>query len=716
MGKSVKIISSAIAVIIFLTIITIITLPFIINPNNFKPEIITAVKNKTGRDVKLTDDLKLSIFPWLGLSTGKLTLSNPVGFEEEPFLSLEESDIKVKLLPLLSKKIEVNQIIIKGLILNLTKNLTGISNWNDLTSSGTQKINPLKSISQNNNQEATDTIAISTINGISIENAVINWNNQQSGNKLLITDVNFMANKFAYNEPVFVDLSLDVINPNTNWLESIKLKTELILNEKLERLELNRSDLHLTILDKKNPNQPHTATFNAANIALNKPEQTLNVSGLEIRSKDVLLSADITGNTINGNTTFQGPITIAPFSPANVLKQLGIRTPIMQDTEVLNKAAATFNFVANPNSCDLQNITLSLDDTKILGSTSISDFTHPAIAFNLAADAIDADRYLPPVIDKSSQSLATPAIALALGASTVPIETLRKLNILGQLSLSKFKVKGMALQGVQLNLKAKDGLIAIQPSINKFYTGSYSGNINADMRNNNSIFALNEKVSHVQVEPLLKDFNGVAKIGGLLDASLQLEGQGSEVKELKSSFTGNLSFLFKDSVIKGFNLQKIINDAKTFITKSNLPINNKNEQTLFSNISGTAMINKGLIQNNDMVAKSSKIQINGKGNADLNTEKLDYKINANLIKTAATATEPEQLNDTPINITVAGTFSKPTYAVDLAALLTDKNKAKIEKFIDKNHEKIDEIANKIDKKIGPKVGNFLKGLFKKNKE
>ena len=716
MEKSVKSISSAIAVITFLTIITIITLPFIINPNNFKSDIVTAVKKKTGRDLTLIDDLKLSIFPWLGISTGKLTLSNPIGFEEEPFLSLEESDIKVKLLPLLSKKIEFNQIIIKGLILNLTKNLTGISNWNDLTSSGTQKINPLKSISQNNNQEATDTIAISTINGISIENAVINWNNQQSGNKLLITDVNFMANKFAYNEPVFVDLSLDVINPDTNWLESIKLKTELILDEKLETLELSHSDLHLTILDKKIPNQPHTAKLNAANIALNKPEQTIKVSGLEIRSKDVLLSADITGNTINGKTTFQGPVTIAPFSPANVLKQLGISMPIMQDTEVLNKALATFNFVATPNSCDLQNITLNLDDTKILGSTSITDFNHPAIAFNLAANAMDADRYLPPVIDKSSRSLATPAIALVLGASTIPIETLRKLNIFGQLSLSKLKVKGMTLQGVQLNLNAKDGLITIQPSTNKFYTGSYSGNINADMRNKNPIFTLNEKVSHVQVEPLLKDFNGEAKIGGLLDASLQLEGQGSEVKELKSSFTGNLSFLFKDSVIKGFNLQKIINDAKTFITKSNLPINNKNEQTLFSNISGTAMINKGLIQNNDMVAKSSKIQINGKGNADLNTEKLDYKINANLIKTAATATEPEQLNDTPINITVAGTFSKPTYAVDLAALLTDKNKAKIEKFIDKNHKKIDEIANKIDKKISPKVGNFLKGLFKKNKE
>ena len=174
--------------------------------------------------------------------------------------------------------------------------------------------------------------------------------------------------------------------------------------------------------------------------------------------------------------------------------------------------------------------------------------------------------------------------------------------------------------------------------------------------------------------------------------------------------------MLTDCIIKGFNLQKIIDDAKTLIKEPTLPANNKNDQMLFSKLSGTATINNGLVQNNDLIGIASKMHLNGKGTADLNSEKLDYKLNARYIKTKATTTEPEQLIDTPININIAGTFAKPTYTVDLAAILSDKNKAKIDQFIDKNHNKIDEIAHKIDKKIGPGLGNLLKGLFKKPKE
>ena len=177
---------------------------------------------------------------------------------------------------------------------------------------------------------------------------------------------------------------------------------------------------------------------------------------------------------------------------------------------------------------------------------------------------------------------------------------------------------------------------------------------------------------------------------------------------------GQFSFLFKEAAIKGFNLQKIITSAQAFIKEPTLLANNKNDQTLFSELSGTASLDNGIISNNDLVAAASGIQLSGKGSADLNTKKLDYKINAQLIKTAATATTPVQFHDTPVNMTVTGTFSKPTYTLDVASLLTDKNKAKIEEFIDKNHDKINSLVNKIDQKLGPGVGNLLKGLFNKN--
>ena len=719
MSKPIKILLSILAVIILSIVIAIFTLPFFINPNNFKPEVIAAVKNNTGRDLTLTGDIKISLFPWTGVSTGKMTLSNAIGFQEKTFASLEESAIKINLFPLFLNKIEIDQVIIKDLTLNLEKNSQGINNWDDLTRSNVTNVKPLSPIANNNKPEATNNgLTLLAINGVAIENAVINWKNQRSGKILLIKDININSNKFAYDEPVTVDLSLMAMSPETNWTESIKLRTGLTVNQALTSLALDHSDLQLKTIIKANNNEDKSilAALTINNVAMDRTKQSLNVSGLKLTSQDMSLSAEIAGNTNNSKFSFQGPITIAPFNLRNVLNQLDIKVPALQDEKALSKAAATFNLLVTNDAADLQNMSLTLDGTQIKGSTTITDFSKPAITFNLASDNMDLDPYLAPIADKKSRPINSPAITLALGTSTLPVELSKKLIINGQLSLERLKVNAMTMQDVQLNLDVKEGLINAQQSAKGFYAGSYNGVFSVDMRNNKPTLSINEKILHVQIEPLLNDFNGATKLSGLLDLSTQLEGQGNNAKELKSSLKGKLSFLLTDSVINGFNLQKIIDDAKTLIKEPTLPVDNKNDQMLFSKLSGTASINNGLVQNNDLIGIASKMHLTGKGTADLNSEKLDYKLNARYIKTKATTTEPEQLIDTPINVNIAGTFTKPTYTVDLAAILSDKNKAKIDQFIDKNHNKIDEIVHKIDKKIGPGLGNLLKGLFKKPKE
>src|ERR1035437_3020123 len=118
---------------VLLLIAAICILPFVIDPNDFKAEIAAAVKNKIGRDLVLEGELKLSLFPWVGISTGKIALSNAPGFQEQPFATIEESNIKVLLVPLLSKKVEVSRIVLQGLVINLAKNKQDLSNWDDLT-------------------------------------------------------------------------------------------------------------------------------------------------------------------------------------------------------------------------------------------------------------------------------------------------------------------------------------------------------------------------------------------------------------------------------------------------------------------------------------------------------------------------------------------------------------------------------------------------------
>ena len=70
-------------------------------PNAYKGKIAAAVKESTGRELKLPGDIKLSVIPWVALELGPASLGNPPGFSDEPFLSFTHASVRVRLLPLL---------------------------------------------------------------------------------------------------------------------------------------------------------------------------------------------------------------------------------------------------------------------------------------------------------------------------------------------------------------------------------------------------------------------------------------------------------------------------------------------------------------------------------------------------------------------------------------------------------------------------------------
>jgi AsmA protein len=698
-GKPFKIILATIAAMALLLTATVCILPFVIDPNNFKPDIVAAVKNKTGRELVLDGELKLSLIPWLGISTGKLALSNAPGFQDRPFATLEESNIKVLLLPLLSKKIEVSSIALKGLALNLARNKQGVANWDDLTNSG--QMPPPASTTGGSTQDQQPmppaAPAIFAISGIAIENARINWDDLNSGQHIEIKDLNLNTDKFSFDRPTGITASLTVLNSSANTIQTVKLNTELTVNEQLDILALHHSDLQVITSGETVPGKSLTTALTVADVALDMNQQTAKINGLQFKLGDATLTAEITGTSIKDKPSFQGPVGITQFSPAKVMQQLAIAVPAMQDANALSKLSINFDLAATANSANLQNLAISLDDSQIKGAVDIKDFAQSVVSFNLDIDALDVDRYLPPA-NKTSKPIASPAVFLAGGFSALPVETLRKLNAEGTVSLGKLKANGLTMQDIHLNLSAKSGAITTQQSAKWFYQGSYIGNLRMDTQGDKPMLAVNEKIDHVQIEPLLNDFKGTAQLSGTVDASAQLQGQGSKADELKASLNGQLSFLFKDGVVKSFNLQKIIDEGKALIKEPTLPKDYKNDQTLFSEMSGTATITNGLIQNNDLVAKSSKLRVDGKGNLNLNSEALDYKIDAKLLD--PDAAEQEQVKGT-VAINIAGTLSQPSYTIDIASLLTDKNKAKIDKLI-----------NKLDKKLGSGLGNLLKGLLK----
>ena len=172
---------------------------------------------------------------------------------------------------------------------------------------------------------------------------------------------------------------------------------------------------------------------------------------------------------------------------------------------------------------------------------------------------------------------------------------------------------------------------------------------------------------------------------------------------------GKLNFSLHKGAIREFNLQKIIDLGKLALKGKEMKKNYANEQTLFSVIKGTATIKQGIINNPDFLAESSTVEVKGGGTANLVNDALSYEVIAK-VKQGANK-KSSRIVDRPIAISVRGTLSEPTYQVDLSSIksmMTEKEKKKVDKFIDKREKDIDKA---LGKGTGKAVNKLLKSLF-----
>jgi len=75
---------------------------------------------------------------------------------------------------------------------------------------------------------------------------------------------------------------------------------------------LNHSDLQTTAEGENIPGKSLTAMLTVADAALDMAKQAVKVSGLQLKSKDVTLSAEITGNNINDKLLSRALLPLHP--------------------------------------------------------------------------------------------------------------------------------------------------------------------------------------------------------------------------------------------------------------------------------------------------------------------------------------------------------------------------------------------------------------------
>lgn len=100
-----------------------------VDPVQLTKLLSTSVKAATGRDLKITGPVSLSFFPGISVSAERLSLSNASWASSPEMLTLKHIDLDIKVLPLISKRIEIGRVKLTGLELHLQKNASGKVNW-----------------------------------------------------------------------------------------------------------------------------------------------------------------------------------------------------------------------------------------------------------------------------------------------------------------------------------------------------------------------------------------------------------------------------------------------------------------------------------------------------------------------------------------------------------------------------------------------------------
>lgn len=715
MGKLLKILGWTIGLVLLLVAAAVLILPQVVDPNDYKDEIISKVKEQTGRDLTIDGRIELSVFPWLGVETGAVALGNAKGFEDKAFAAIKSAGVRVKLMPLLSRKLEVDRVDLKGLELNLTRLKDGTSNWDDLAGSGRQVEGKADSGAAAEGERSADGgLAGLTIGGIDISDARIVWDDRSSGQTISLDQFRLNSGPVASGKPVDLQLGMLLKNRDPAVNAKLDLKGVVKLNEAAGVVNVDGLKITLDAAGDALPRGAVKAVLEAAvSAALNGSQ--VDISGLSLNAGELKLSGDLKGRDLAGSPAFSGNLDLAEFNLRKWMGDHAMPLPAMADANTLTRLAAGLKLNAEDGATRMSDLAVRLDESQISGSVMLRG---SAIGFDLNLDAIDVDRYLPSDEEKSDKGATAQPSATAsttgsggsaAGEETLlPVETLRGLDIDGTLSIGRLTIKKLLAEQIKLVLKAKGGQLNLGQQVSKFYQGGYSGESSLDVRGKTPRARINAAAAGIQIGPLLQDLSGQERLTGKGRFSTNLDTQGNSVNAFRRTLRGKFDFNFEDGAVKGFNAAQVIREAKARLSGKPVPKNSESEQTDFSELSGSGTITNGVLSNQDLLAKSPYLRVNGAGEVNLVQESLDYRVEGVVVNTSKGQGGEglDELQGVVIPVHLTGPLASPKYTINWEKVLLESQKGKIKEKI---QEKLEEKLK--GGKLPEGLQDTLKGLF-----
>ena len=179
--KALRIFGFAVGILLALIAVGVGALYALFDGEKIKAEASRAVLENYQRKLDIAGKVELSVWPDVGISIGRVSLSEPGGKIE--FLALESARVAVAVMPLLSKQVQVQRVELSGLKATLVKRKDGTLSIADLMGgkSGNQP--------GAGGGDAAATPMQLDIAGIKVANAQFTWRDEKTGSTTALSNL-----------------------------------------------------------------------------------------------------------------------------------------------------------------------------------------------------------------------------------------------------------------------------------------------------------------------------------------------------------------------------------------------------------------------------------------------------------------------------------------------------------------------------------------------
>ncbi|NMG03972.1 AsmA family protein [Azoarcus taiwanensis] len=675
-------------------------LALVFDPNTYRDRLAAEVERQTGRELVIGGDIGLSLFPWLGVELAEVSLGDAPGFGDTPFVRVGQVQARARILPLLRGEVDVDRVVLEGLELKLARDAEGRPNWADLVSDTSE---------DDTHRRGRDGLAagagVFAIGGVEVRSARLIWEDAQAGVRHELSGLDLVTDAIRPGVPFDTALGFDLALDEPALRGRFDLAGRLTVWPDRERLQVAGLDIRFDGAGDSLPGGRKQLALRS-DVALDLASDSLALSGLVLEVLGLRLEGSLNGKDLSANPSVSGRLSAPRFDPKAVIRALGEAAPVTSDASALTSAGLSLALEASSQSLMLHDIDLQLDDSRLRGEAGLVDLSKQSVRFDLALDAIDLDRYLPP---DAPEGAATPGAAAGAAASGAAPEALRALDMQGRLRIGRLVASGLTVSEIEINTRAEGGLIRLAPMSAALYGGRYAGNVQLDARRTPLRITMDESLSGVQIGSLLRDLTGAEeRLTGRGDLRARLQADGTTEQEVRRTLNGNAEFRFSDGAVKGVNVAQYLREAAARLRGQPVPAESGPNQTDFTELSGTVRIASGVARNDDLAMRSPLLRVSGDGSANLVSEQIDYRIRASLVGSleGQGGADRDALRGVTVPIRVGGSFDRPTYALDVETLIAENLSARARERIEER------VLERAPQELQQELRRGLRGLLR----